>query len=255
MSASPLQSSQNDSQSVNSQACPVLSVVIATLNEAGNIALIVARLDAALTGLAWEAVFVDDDSPDGTASIIRSLAGSDPRIRLVHRIGRRGLASACIEGMKAAQAPVIAVIDADLQHDETLLPVMFKQLRDQDLDLVIGSRYVAGGGVGDFSPMRRMISRMGQLASLLVIRERVQDLMSGFFMLKRDFFYEVAPDLSGIGYKILLDILSSSRRPLKLAECPFNFGARQHGQSKLNFPVMLDHARLIAVKFARRLVR
>lgn len=234
---------------------PDLSVVIGTLNEADNIAPMVSRLDAALAGLAWEVVFVDDDSPDGTADAVRAIAKVDPRVRLVHRIGRRGLASACIEGMQIARAPALAVIDADLQHDETLLPRMLATLKADDLDLVVGSRHVEGGGVGDFSFSRRLISRLGNFVSRLTIVAPVHDLMSGFFMLKRGFFEEVAPRLSGIGYKILFDILASARRPVRFVELPYRFGSRQHGQSKLDAAVTLDHFRLMAAKLWQRIRR
>ena len=132
-----------------------LAVVIPTFNEKANIATLVAHLDRALDGIAWEAIFVDDDSPDGTAEVARDLARVDRRVRVVQRIGRRGLSSACIEGMCATAAPVVAVIDGDLQHDETLLPAMLALLQaDESLDLVVGSRFVAGGGTGEWDSDR-----------------------------------------------------------------------------------------------------
>ncbi len=124
-----------------------LAIVIPTFNEAGNVPLLIAKLDAALQGREWEAIFVDDNSPDGTAGVARQIARLDRRVRVVQRIGRRGLSSACIEGMCATAAPIVAVIDGDMQHDETILPAMLDRLlRDESLDLVIGSRFVEGGG-------------------------------------------------------------------------------------------------------------
>ncbi|MEJ0072260.1 MAG: glycosyltransferase [Pseudomonadota bacterium] len=119
-----------------------LSVVIPTLNERDNIAPLLAALDAALVGIAWEAIFVDDDSQDGTAELVRDMARSRPELRVLQRIGRRGLASACTEGMLASPAPFVAVLDADLQHDVALLPRMLALLAAEPLDLVIGSRHV-----------------------------------------------------------------------------------------------------------------
>ncbi|MBP6809091.1 MAG: glycosyltransferase, partial [Chromatiaceae bacterium] len=127
---------------------PELAVIIPTFNEAGNVAEIARRLQACLQGIAWEIIFVDDDSPDGTAARVQELARRDPRIRLLRRVGRRGLSSACIEGMLASTAPYLAVIDADLQHDETRLPLMLERIKAGELDLVVGSRYVAGGSLG-----------------------------------------------------------------------------------------------------------
>ena len=125
-----------------------LSVIVPTLNERGNVGLLVDKLHQVLAGIEWEVIFVDDDSTDGTLDTLKDLARADPRVRFLHRIGRRGLSSACLEGMAASASPYIAVMDADLQHDETLLPRMLDSLRADEADLVIGSRYIEGGGVG-----------------------------------------------------------------------------------------------------------
>src|SRR5262249_11607836 len=120
---------------------PELSVVIPTFREAGNVAPLLNKLDAALAGCAWEAIFVDDDSPDGTASVVKEIAASDSRVRCLKRVSRRGLAGACIEGVLSSSAPYVAVIDADLQHDEALLPRMLAILKSGETDLVVGTRY------------------------------------------------------------------------------------------------------------------
>ncbi len=133
---------------------PELSVIIPVLNERDNIAPMVARLDVVLAGVAWEVIFVDDDSKDGTREAVRAVAATHPRVRLLHRIGRRGLSSAFIEGAQASLATHIAAIDGDLQHDETLLPQMLAVLREGRADIVVGSRHVEGGGMGDFSASR-----------------------------------------------------------------------------------------------------
>ena len=131
-----------------------LSVVVPTFNEVGNAGELVRRLESLLRGVAWEVIFVDDDSPDGTAAEVRRIGRSNPRVRCLQRIGRRGLSSACIEGFLASSAPYLAVMDGDLQHDETLLPAMLRVLRSEPVDIVVGSRYVGGGGIGDWDRKR-----------------------------------------------------------------------------------------------------
>jgi len=129
-------------------AAPILTIVVPTLNERDNIKPLVALLDAALPEVNWELMFVDDDSTDDTAKRIRAMALVDPRIRCIQRIGRRGLSTACIEGVLACSAPFVAVMDADLQHDEALLPQMLEILQTGNVDLVIGSRYAAAWATG-----------------------------------------------------------------------------------------------------------
>ena len=222
-----------------------LAVILPTYNECENIPLVIARLRESLEGLAWEAVFVDDDSPDGTADVIAAHARQDSRVRLLHRIGRRGLGSACIEGMLSSAAPVLAVMDADLQHDETILPRMLTQLRSESLDLVVGTRNADGGSMGDFNRARVALSRIGRRVSHSVSRCNLSDPMSGFFMLRREFLLEVVRDLQGGGFKILVDLLASSRRPVRLGEVGYTFGIRHLGESKLDFVVCLEYLCLV----------
>ncbi|MCU1323724.1 MAG: glycosyl transferase [Acidobacteriaceae bacterium] len=225
-----------------------LAIVLPTYNELENIPLIIARLTEALQGLAWEAIFVDDDSPDGTSEAISTHACEDSRIRLIHRVGRRGLASASIEGMMATQAPFIAVMDADLQHDESILPRMLTRLRRESLDLVVGTRNAEGGGMGEFGHGRVLLSRMGQRISHAVCRCNLTDPMSGFFMLRRNFLLEVVRDLHGGGFKILVDLLASVRRPVLIGEVGYTFRMRGYGESKLNVVVGIEYLFLIANK-------
>jgi hypothetical protein len=162
-----------------------LAVILPTYNERANVAELISRLDAALAGLCWEAIFVDDDSPDGTGELVHSYAQQDARIRLIERVGRRGLSSACIEGMMATSARFIAVMDADLQHDETVLPAMLARLRQESLDMVVGTRNAGGGSMGQFCASRVLLSRLGQKISQAVCSLRLSDPMSGFFMVRR----------------------------------------------------------------------
>ena len=137
-----------------------LSIIVPTFNECENIPILVDRLRQALPGVAWEMIIVDDDSPDGTAEVARALGASDPRIRCLRRVGRRGLSGACLEGMLASNARYAAVIDADLQHDERLLLPMLAKLRADEADVVIGTRYAEGGAADTFSSKRKWISFM-----------------------------------------------------------------------------------------------
>jgi len=229
-----------------------LSVVIPTYNEKDNIRPLLGQMDTALQGIIWEAIFVDDDSPDGTSEFIRQISQSDPRVRCLQRIGRRGLSSACIEGMLASSAPYLAVMDADLQHDATLLRTMIETLRTGMFDLVVGSRYVEGGKVGEWSSQRAMMSRFATGLSRLVVRADLKDPMSGYFMLKRSFFHQVVRRLSGRGFKILLDICASCSPEIRFKELPFQFGQRLSGESKLNQAVIFEHVMLIIDKLFGR---
>src|SRR5882757_2296557 len=182
-----------------------LTVILPTFNERGNVEPLIARLETVLAGVAWEAIFVDDDSRDGTAEHVRTISRSKPYIRCLQRIGRRGLSTACIEGVLASSAPFIAVMDADLQHDESLLPRMLAALKREALDIVIGSRYVEGGGLGDWDQSRARISDLATRLSRLVVKADLRDPMSGFFMMRRPAFEAAVRDLSGQGFKILID--------------------------------------------------
>ena len=230
-------------------APPRLAVVIPCYNEAANVAPMVERLDAALAGIAWEAIFVDDDSPDGTAARAKAIAARDPRIRCIRRIGRRGLASACVEGILSTAAPFVAVIDGDLQHDETILPRMLAALETDQAEVVIGSRNVEGGAMGEgLSPIRRLVSDGGAALANAALPVKVSDPMSGFFALPRPLFEELAPRLTATGFKILLDVLLSAGRPLRIAEIPYTFRAREAGESKLDAAVLLEFGGLLADK-------
>ncbi len=231
-----------------------LVVIIPTLNESGNVAPLIARLDQVLAGVAWEAIFVDDDSTDGTREAIHALARRDPRVRGLHRIGRRGLASACIEGALASSAPYIAVLDADMQHDERLLPEMLCALKSEPLDIVVGSRYVSGGGMGSLSAERVRISGLATKLSRRILRADIADPMSGFFMIRRDAFERAVRNLSGIGFKILMDLFASAPEPLRFKELPYQFRARVYGDSKLDTLVAWEYVMLIGDKLVGHVI-
>jgi dolichol-phosphate mannosyltransferase len=227
---------------------PELAVVIPVLNECGNVALMVERLTRALAGIRWEAIFVDDDSPDGTADLVRALARLQSNIRCVQRLGRRGLASACIEGILSSAAPYIAVMDGDLQHDEALLPQMLAKIKAERLDVVIASRYIEAGSVGEWQHSRVVISDVAGRLGRLVVKADLTDPMSGYFMVERNAFTAAMRSLSGQGFKILLDLFASSPRPLNFAEVPLTFRQRLHGESKLDTMVAWEYLMLVLQK-------
>lgn len=234
---------------------PELTVVVPTFNEADNLSPLVGELTEALDDIDWEVLFVDDDSPDGTAERARALAQQDPRVRCLQRLGRRGLASACIEGMLASSAPCLAVMDGDLQHDPALLRPMLETLRGGEADIVVGSRHLDGGGVGDFSAHRQWVSRVGDRLSRAVLKTRLTDPMSGFFMLTRPALMDCLRNgVSAIGYKLLVDLFASAPRPLRAVELPYTFRSRVAGHSKLDSKVVLDYLALLTEKLVGRFV-
>ena len=237
----------------------VLSVVLPTYNERDNLPVLLQRLETALAGIDWEAIVVDDNSPDGTAELARELAHANPRLRVIRRVGRRGLSGACVEGMLASSADYVAVMDADLQHDEMLLPRMLAALSGADnkggADLTVASRHVEGGAVGEgLSGVRASGSGLANRLARTFLKVELSDPMSGFFMIRRAEVERLAPKLSSQGFKILLDIVASARGSLRIVELPFVFRERLHGESKLDTLVALDFLGLILSKLAGDLV-
>jgi dolichol-phosphate mannosyltransferase len=227
---------------------PELAVIIPTFNERNNVIPMVNALETALAGIDFEIIFVDDDSPDGTAAAVRSLARSNLHIRVVQRINRRGLASAAIEGMMVSSAPYLAVIDGDMQHDETALPAMIAKIKADALDIVIGTRNTSGGSMGSFSAQRVKLSSLGRRISTLVAHTSVSDPMSGYFVVSRTYLEEVVHSLSMVGFKVLLDLLASSTRPVRFAEVGYTFRTRTAGESKLTPAVCLEYIELLLDK-------
>ncbi len=227
---------------------PLLSIVVPTFGERDNVEELVRRIGVALPHTTWEIVFVDDDSPDGTADAVRSIARRDSRVRCIHRIGRRGLSSACVEGILASSAPYVAVMDADFQHDEQILPLMLLRLAQGGVDIVVGSRHVEGGSIGNWDSGRAAMSRFAAQLSRLATHVDLQDPMSGYFMMSREAFMNVARGLSLIGFKILLDIFASAPKPLRYEEIPYRFRGRLFGESKFDSAAMWDYAMLLADK-------
>lgn len=239
---------------VTDEAGPDLCVVVPTFNERGNIVPLVQELTKVLGDIPWELIVVDDDSSDGTARAVRELGMHRSRVRCLQRIGRRGLSTACIEGMLASSAPYLAVMDGDLQHDPKILPIMLELLKTTDCDIAVGSRYVEGGSTTNWDRNRLLISRIATRLGHHLVPPDLSDPMSGFFMLRRQFFEEVVHKLSGLGFKILLDIFASAHRAVSFREVPFVFRTRQTGLSKLDSQVAWEYLMLLADKLVGRFV-
>jgi len=235
---------------------PQLSIVVPTFNERDNIRPLYDLLNAVMTDVVWEVVYVDDDSPDGTADEVRALAVEQSNVRLIHRVGRRGLSGACIEGMLSSIAPIVAVMDCDLQHDENaLLPMLAAFDADPTLDLAIGSRNVEGGSAGDgLSRLRKWGSDRATALTARMLKIGASDPMSGFFMIRRTSFNMVVTDLQTEGFKILADMLSASKGQWSIVEVPFTFRKRQHGESKMDSAVALEFLGLLLARMTGGLV-
>lgn len=233
---------------------PELTIVLPTYNERRNLVPLMTSLGAVLSGIDYEAIVVDDDSMDGTAAAARSLAQHDRRIRVIQRVGRRGLASAAVEGMLAASSPFLLVMDADLQHDERIIPSMLEKIRAERLDVVVATRNAEGGSMGEFAAERVGLSRAGRFLSSLVCKVPVSDPMSGFFMVTSEYFHRVVHDLSCVGFKILVDLLASSREPVRVGEVGFRFRSRVHGESKLDILVAMEYLQLLLHKMTRGMI-
>jgi dolichol-phosphate mannosyltransferase len=239
---------------METRSSPELTLVIPTFNERDNIAPLVAAVGTALAGVEWEILFVDDNSRDGTPDEIRRVSHEDPRVRCIRRLSRKGLASACMDGMFNSEAPYLAVMDADLQHDENILPAMLDALRNDDADIAIGTRYAGAGSTGALSGSRVRISRFATWLANLVLPIKISDPMSGFFMLNREIFEQAKSKLSGKGFKILLDFLTSAPGEIRVQEFPYTMRSRALGESKLSPVVVWEYFMLLADKLLGRLL-
>ncbi len=229
-----------------------LAVIIPVLNERDNVAPMIGKLALALAGIEWEVIFVDDGSNDGTPARVEEIAREDRRVRLIRRVGRRGLSSAVVEGFMSSIAPVLAVIDGDLQHDETVLPKLYQAIAKDGSDVAVGTRYSDGGSIGEWSESRARISRFATQLATPITKSSISDPMSGFFAIRRDRFIESTPHLSTAGFKILLDVMASSPHRLKTTEVPYTFRTRIAGDSKLDSAVAVAFAELILEKTVGR---
>lgn len=231
-----------------------LAVIIPVLNERDNVVPLLSKLALTLADIEWEAIFVDDGSTDGTPARVEEIAKEDRRIRLIRRVGRRGLSSAVVEGFMSSIAPVLAVIDGDMQHDEAALPKLYQAIAKDGSDVAVGTRYASGGSVGEWSKGRTSISQLATRLAMPITKSRISDPMSGFFAIRRDRFIDAAPHLSTAGFKILLDVMASAPTELKVSEIPYTFRTRVAGDSKLDSAVALAFAELLLEKTVGRWV-
>ena len=231
-----------------------LAIIVPTYNERGNLVPLLGLLAEGLSGIDYEVVIVDDDSTDSTAAAARSLAQQNQRVRVLQRIGRRGLASAVVEGMLATSAPFLLVMDADLQHDERIIPSMLQKIKSEALDVVIATRNAEGGSMGEFTAERVGLSKLGRFLSSMVCKVDVSDPMSGFFLVRAEYFHRVAHRLSCVGFKILVDLLASTPGPVRVGEVGYRFGCRIHGESKLDILVGLEYLELLLHKLTRGMI-
>ena len=232
---------------------PELTVVVPAFGERENIPKLLSALEQALVGIDWETIIVVDDAFDGSEAVVRERAQRDRRVRCVHRVGRRGLASACIEGMLASSAPFLAVMDADLQHDETLIPRLLEAAKRDDIDIVIASRYMEGGSTGELGAERVRMSRLAAALSR-VLGHGLSDPMSGFFVVRRRFLERVVRRVYGRGFKILLDLIAAARGEIRIVELPYRMRSRSYGESKLGARVVAEFFMLLLYHFMGRLL-
>ncbi|HEX6528589.1 MAG TPA: glycosyltransferase family 2 protein, partial [Burkholderiales bacterium] len=232
---------------------PEITIVVPAFRERDNIPRLLQALDQALAGLDWETIVVVDDAEDGSEDLVRERAQRDPRVRCIQRIGRRGLASACIEGMLASSAPYLAVMDADLQHDETLLPQLLARAQREQADVAVASRYMAGGSTGGLPAARVRLSRLASSLSASLC-EGLTDPMSGFFVVRRAFLDRVVRSLYGRGFKILLDLIAAARGEIRIVELPYRMRSRELGESKLGGRVIAEFFMLLLYHLMGRLL-
>jgi dolichol-phosphate mannosyltransferase len=209
-----------------------LSIIVPTLREAMNIPILVKEITTALEPVLsdWEIIIIDDNSRDGTIKICDRLSREGAPLKLVVRKNKRGLATAVLDGFAHARAPVFVVMDADLSHPPTSIPLFYKMIQD-GAEFVLGSRYIPGGGTDDRWTVYRLLN--SKFASLLA-RDltSVSDPMSGFFALPRS-LWERCENLSPVGYKIGLELIVKGR-PRNIKEVPIHFRTRMLGESKLS---------------------
>ena len=222
---------------------PTLSIVIPTFNEKDNIIIILEELKKVLKSISHEIIFVDDNSPDGTSAVVKDCMKKSSKIRLIHRIGRRGLAGAVIEGIFAANADIVAVMDCDLQHDENKLLDMINLFsKNSSLDIVIGSRFTETGEISEkaFSKIRELGSKATTFIIKKVLNITSTDPLSGFFMVKKESFLKSSENLQTQGFKVLADFLATSGKNIQIKEIGYRFKNRIAGESKMSFLTTLE---------------
>ena len=234
------------------------SLILPTYNERENLAELFRRIDCVLSGYNFEVILVDDDSPDGTWHAAQELRSHYDWLHVIRRRGRRGLSSAVLCGFRHARGKLLGVMDADLQHDHTRLPMLLEKMNA--CDFAVATRRAAGGSDGNWNQIRRATSWMATQLAKRIARTPLSDPMSGFFIMRQEIFAAIdAPELRPQGYKILLYLharaVESIGSRVRLGEVGYEFGERQCGQSKFTTKVALQFlAMLLELRLHRRLV-
>jgi dolichol-phosphate mannosyltransferase len=216
-----------------------LSVISPTYNESDNVGPLIAELEKILQGIDYEILISDDDSPDLTWARVEEIGRHNPRVRALRRTSNRGLGPSVVDGFSAATGEAVACIDADLQHDPTILPQMLKELMN-GANLVVATRYMPGGGTANWGIIRRFGSWGCTKLAQWLLGVELRDPMSGFFMMRRDDFLKIRDQLNVRGFKILLEI-AARMHPCRLGEVPYTFGPRARGESKLSNKIVFAY--------------
>jgi dolichol-phosphate mannosyltransferase len=232
----------------------MLSLVIPTYNEVESLPVLLPVVQEALKGIPHEVIIVDDDSPDGTWHKAEELRAFYPTLRVIRRRGERGLSSAVVAGFRAARGEILAVMDADGQHDASLLKKLVETVQIRR-GVAVASRYIPGGSTGQWNRRRTFLSRASTRITMLLCRLSVHDPMSGYFAIDRSLFERIAPQLHPRGFKILFDILMRLPRGTPVTEVPYTFAPRTVGQSKLSLSVQWDFIFSLFTLFFERWAR
>ena len=217
-----------------------ISVILPTYNEAENIEIAINKIYQVLGDIDFEIIVVDDDSLDKTWEIVEKLKTSKDKIKLIRRFENKGLSSAIFTGMTEAKGAVILVMDADLQHDEKIIPLLFESIKRDKFQISIGSRDIEGGSYGDLSRKRKITSLIGRWFAHKLLKVNINDPMSGFFAISRSFFKEVKNQINPSGFKILLEFIVRKQTP-RVTEIGYKFKRRMYGDTKLNTTIIVEY--------------
>ena len=237
-----------------------LSIILPTYNERESLPKAIDIISKNLYEYKnqFEIIVVDDDSPDKTYQLVKSISEEKPWVHLIHRVQEKGLSSAIVSGFSSANGGFLVVMDADMQHDAAILPDFLKAFKESN-DIVIGSRRVEGGGIENWSFHRRFTSWVAALLAKLILPVKVKDPMSGYFGLRKEVFETIIPSINPRGFKILLEFLAHSKE-YKIKEIGYVFRDRQYGRSKFSTKTVLDYllaiyelsmGKIIPIRFVR----
>lgn len=217
----------------------MLSLILPTYNESENLPTLIPMITEALKVVPHEIIIVDDDSPDRTWDVAEKMKKRFPHLRVVRRIGKRGLSSAVTDGFAVAHGKVLMVMDSDGQHDAALLRKLHDAVQKSG-GVAVGSRYMPGGSVGEWVRDRRILSKMGTHLANAVCRVKVSDPLGGFFAIDQKLYKKIEGQLRPTGFKILLEVLAAVPAATRITEIPLIFQMRLKGHSKLSPKVHLQ---------------